>query len=343
MKKIFLTTLLCFIVGIGTTACVKENLENDRSKDGINNELFQCLESELGGYLLTEYDTLVEIPLSEIKGKNNDKIAYYKGVYASNHKENVYVIVYPNNGTYEADVMNDFDNYFNKHFSVYQKIETVLFPTIYIHTQENDINVNDLINACLVKNDNKGKDLDSKVIRDLESTDKIIIKSGENLLGEIIDNTKITKILKAISSSKQLGIACLSDGHGFDLEMYDNNRLIETIYVWGDGKRLMPASIEGCYYTISNETDLRKVIEDETDYVFYSILDYSDSCDTQLELIYENDKNKYFLNCIKSDKVMIKFMIENRVMSLKYALENHVISAEKVASEYPDVLIKKPK
>jgi len=98
MKKIFLTTLLCFIVGIGTTACVKENLENDRSKDGINNELFQCLESELGGYLLTEYDTLVEIPLSEIKGKNNDKIAYYKGVYASNHKENVYVIVYNHDG-----------------------------------------------------------------------------------------------------------------------------------------------------------------------------------------------------------------------------------------------------
>ena len=37
---------------------------------------------------------------------------------------------------------------------------------------------------------------------------------------------------------------------------------------------------------------------------------------------------------------MIKFMINNKVMTLKAALENNLISAEKVANEYPDVLIK---
>ena len=37
---------------------------------------------------------------------------------------------------------------------------------------------------------------------------------------------------------------------------------------------------------------------------------------------------------------MIKFMIENKVMTLKSALENNLISADKIASEYPDVLIK---
>ena len=49
------------------------------------------------------------------------------------------------------------------------------------------------------------------------------------------------------------------------------NKLIDIIYVWNDGKRLLPASINGCYYFTSNGVDLRKIIEEETDYIFYSI------------------------------------------------------------------------
>lgn len=38
---------------------------------------------------------------------------------------------------------------------------------------------------------------------------------------------------------------------------------------------------------------------------------------------------------------MIKFMIDNKVMTLKSALETNLISADKIADDYPDVLIKK--
>ena len=34
-------------------------------------------------------------------------------------------------------------------------------------------------------------------------------------------------------------------------------------------------------------------------------------------------------------------MLNNKVMTLKYALENKYISAEKVANDYKDILIKK--
>ena len=149
------------------------------------------------------------------------------------------------------------------------------------------------------------------------------------------------EILDAISSANRFSDICLSDGHGFDFEINKDNKLIDTLEVWNDGKRILPKSIKGCYYSISNGTDLRKIIERETDFIFYSILDYSDACAEALELIYENNNHKYYLRCIKSDKVMIKFMIDNKVATLKSALENNLISADKVSSDYPDLLIKK--
>lgn len=330
------------ILGQTIVKSYSENEDNKATED-YDKQLVQCLESQLGGYLVTETDELIEIPLIEIKSSDKEKIAYYKGVYASNHPNNIYVMVFPKNGTYESSVMKDFDKYFYNKFSIYQTYESPLTPTIYIHNQDNDVDFKDVVNQCIVKNDTKdGKSIPNETLNKINNTTKIVIKSSQKELVTINNKDKLTEILNAISSSKQYGEVCLSDGHAFDFEMYDkDNKLIDTIYVWGDGKRLIPKSMNGCYYSISNDTDLRKIIEVETDYIFYSILDYSDSCDQALELIYENNNYKYYLNCIKSDKVMIKFMIENKVMTLKYALENNYISAEKVASEYPDILIKK--
>ena len=305
------------------------------------NEIVSCLENELGGYLVTEKDELIDITLSEIKNVNTDKIEIFKGKYASNHKDNMYFIIFPKNGTYESEVMNVFDEYFSTRFSTYQTFTSPAIPTIYVHTENNDIDMKTLTNKCVVDNsDRKSKSLPTTTVNKLNKTNKIIIKSGKNELGIIQDNDKIKEILDAISSANRNGDVCLSDGHGFDFEMYNDNKLIDIVDVWGDGKRLLPESVNGCYYSISNGTDLRKIIERETDYIFYTILDYSDTCAEALELIYENDNHKYYLRCIKSDKVMIKFMIENKVMTLKSALENNLISADKIASEYPDVLIK---
>ena len=345
MKKILLTILLCGIMVISITGCGKKNQEIDKKEsEDMDKELLQCLESELDGYLATEKDDLIEIPLSEIKNTNKEKIAYFKGVYASNHPDNKYIIVFPKNGTYDFYIMKDFDKYFYENFSVYQK-SYIASISIYIHNQENDVDFKDIVNKCVTRNNVKdGKIISSKTLDKLSSTNKIIVKSNQKELGIINDENKLTKILNVVSSSKQYGDNFLCDGHVFDFEMYDNNnKLIDTIYIWGDGERLIPKSVSGgcSYYSISNDTDLRKIIEEETDYVFYNILDFRDNNKQTQQLIYEDNKYNYYLNSENNNEILIKFMLSNQIMTLKNALENKYISAEKVASEYPDILIRK--
>ena len=336
MKKKLLSILICGVMVLGVVGCGKKNQETDnKATEDYDKELVQCLESQLGGYLVTETDELIEIPLSEIKSSDKEKIAYYKGVYASNHQNNIYVMVFPKNGTYESSVMKDFDKYFYSKFSVYQTYESPLTPTIYIHNQDNDVDFKDIVNQCIVKdNTNDGKSIPNETLNKINNTTKIVIKSNQKELGTINNKEKLDKILNAISSSKQYGEVCLSDGHAFDFEMYDNdNKLIDTIYVWGDGRRLIPKSMNGCYYSISNNIDLRKIIEEETDYIFYGILDYRDNDNQKEQLIYKDDKNSYYLKSNDTNEIAIKFMLNNQIMTLKYALENKYISAEKVASE----------
>lgn len=325
------------ILGIRVGGKINTNAETRQQMS----EIISCLENELGGYLVTEHDNLIDIPLSEIKNVNTEKIEIFKGKYASNHKDNMYFIVFPKNGTYESDVINVFDEYFSKKFTTYQILSSPIIPTIYIHTEKNDIDIKKITNKCVINNSKQNsKSIPTTTINKINKTNKIIIKSGEKELGIVKDTDKVKEIIDAISSANKYGDVCLSDGHEFDFEMYQDSKLIDTIEVWTDGRRVLPKSIKGCYYSISNGTDLRKIIERETDFIFYTILDYSDTCAEALELIYENNNHKYYLRCIKSDKVMIKFMIDNKVMSLKSALDNNLISADKIASEYPDILLK---
>lgn len=314
------------------------------STEFYDKELIQCLESELGGYLVTEKDNLVEIPLSKIKKDDHDKIEYYKGVYASEHSDNMYVMVYPKNGTYDSAVMKDFDKYFYEKFSVYQKYESPTTPTIYIHNNDNDVDFKEITNKCITrKNTDDGESIPTDTLNKISGTTKIIIKSSQEELGIITDKEKLSEILSAISSSKRYGEVCTSDGHGYEFDMYDkDNKLIDTIYTWGDGARLMPKSLNGCPYVTTDNTDLRKIIEDATDYIFYTILDFRDDINqTEQTLIYKDGKNNYYLNSKDPNEILIKFMLNNKVMTLKYALENKYISAEEVANDYKDILIKK--
>ena len=344
MKKSIFNILMCGVMVLGVAGCGKKEQESDKkTTEDYDKELVQCLESQLGGYLVTETDDLIEIPLSEIKSNDKEKIAYYKGVYASNHPNNIYVMVFPKNGTYESSVMKDFDKYFYHKFSVYQTYESPLTPTIYIHNQDNDVDFKDIVNQCIVKNDYKdAKSIPNETLNKISNTTKIVIKSSQKELGTISDKNKLTEILNAIKSSKQYGEPCEADNYAFEFEMYDNdNKLIDTIYVWHDGNRLIPKSINGCYYSISNGIDLNKIIEEETEYIFYGILDYRDNDNQKEQLIYKDDKNSYYLKSDDTNEIAIKFMVNNQIMTLKYALENKYISAEKVAKEYPDILIKK--
>ena len=344
MKKL-LFIIICLLM---ITGCSEQKLnENDIEKNdtGLSEEIFKCLENELGAYLVTEQDELIEFPITEIENVNIDKIEYFKGMYASNHKENMYMIIYPKNGTYESEVMNKFNKYLSNKFSIYQTYNSPSTPTIYINTSKNNIDFKNITNKCITKNkSNDGKELPTRILNKLNNTSKIVIDSGKKQLGEITDKHIVNEIINALSSAKQYGNACLSDGHAFEFKLYNSkNKLIETFYVWGDGNRLLPASMDGCYYSISNGIDLRKIIEEETDNIFYNILDFREDFEQKQQLIYSNDKYNYYIKSINIDEIAIKFTLTNQIMTLKFALENNYISAEMVANAYPDILIKKNK
>lgn len=306
--------------------CIQDEIIAKENKEKI----LSCLEKELGNYITTEKDMLKSISLDEITDKK-DKISYYKG-FANN--DNMY-IMYEGNFTYEWDVMRDFDLYFSQKFPTYQKF---LFSNsgiyVLIHNTSKNIDYEELLNKCDITDNNnaKTKKIPSKTLKKLTKTNKIIIKSNDGKLGTINDKKVINEVVDIISGSIQYygkNIGYLCDGNAFNFELYnDKDELIDTILLWYDGKRLIPKSLSGkcSYYLITK--DLREIIERETNYKFYGITDYSESCDTALELIYEDSEYKYYLNCIKSDKVLISFTLNNTTMTLKYALNNNYISIE---------------
>ena len=344
MKRILLSILICVVMILIVVGCGKQEKDTGLTNPYAYDEtLIQCLESQLGGYLVTETDDLIEIPYHKIKTGDEDKFVYYKGVYASNHPDNRYVMVFPKNGLYEFSVMKDFDQYFYNQFSIYQTYESPLTPTIYIHSKDNDVDFQDIVSKCMVKNNtDDGKFIPNDILNEINDTKKIVVHLNQKELGTIENQNQLTKILSAIKSSKQYGNVCLADGYPFQFDMYDNdNKLIETIYAWGDGHRLFPKSAKGCYFSISNGTDLRKIIEEETGYIFYHVLNYGNSDNQTEQFIYEEDNNRYYIMCESTNEILIEFLLNNQIMTLKYALENNYISAEKVANERPDILIKK--
>ena len=208
---------------------------------------------------------------------------------------------------------------------------------------ENDNNLNNEKNNKILS-----ETIDNDIINKLSSTDKIIIKmNGTNkILGTITKTDTINEVLDIIKNSKIIGEVCNCDGYHFNFQMFSNNKLIDSIHIWTNNERVMPASIEqGCaYYNVTtNNKTLKNIIEENTDYLFYTIYDYSENCDSAQELIYEDNQYKYYLNCIKSDKVFIEFTTSNNKITLKEALNKKYITPSKLLETYPDILIKKKK
>ena len=346
MKKRLLTILLWLFIVIEISGCSKskQNDNNERNDQINQQEILSCLENELGSYIVTENATLKNLPLKEITDKE-DKIAYYKGYVAD--ANNMYVI-YTGTITYEYDVMKDFDLYFSEKFPVYQKYLFNNGIYILIHNTFNDIDFNALKKNCNKNSLEKEniKNIPSNILNKIEKTNKIVIKSGTSELGVITNKDKIANILDIVSKAEQYSIrgsevAYLCDGSAFTFEMYKDNKLIETINIWYDGNRIMPESISGgCdYYTLPNEvTDFREIIENETDYLFYGISDYDLDCVSDKELIYEDDNYRYYLECQKSDKVLINFNLSNITMTLKDALNNGYINPKQMEA---DAILKK--
>ncbi len=312
---------------LNTYYCVNEDVVT--VSNHFKTTKFTCNEDNIINYIEKELDKYISsdrtnIELSDILDSEIDKIEYFKGAH---DKENMYIIVYPKNGTYESSFIKKFNKYFSDRFNVYQTYDSPNTPLIYIHTKDNNVNFKDIISKY-EKEDRKGKN-----IKRIYDVNKILIKSNNQIIGSISEEDKINYLLNNINSAKQYGSAFLCDGNAFEIEMYNNDKLKSTFYLWRDGVRIKYKEEIGCGYYIMN--DIREFIENETDYIFYDLLNYSETENT--ELIYKDNDYSYYTY---SD-IFIKFSLSNQVMSLKYAIENNYISINKVSEDYPQVVIKK--
>lgn len=351
MKKkeiliISVVIIILLLIIFGIIIFTKDTVPKANEEEQITEQeqrFISCLENELGARISSNILEFSDIKLNDIIDKT-EGIIYFKGVQSGN---NSYIIV-KTNTTYDYDINKYFDLYFSNKYDTFQLFDLTNGIYAYLHNNENNTSKSELLKACQGSNlkDIKVEDFPSKTIDKLNKTASIVIKDGSYELGQITNTEEIEQILNYISMSKQYGENFLCDGHLFELEMLDEEgKLIDTIYLWGDGKRLLPKSLEGgCgYYSIADfDIDFRKIIEENTNYKFYGIYDYSVEGKENLTQIYEDEKYKYFINWENSDKVLIYFTLNNLYMKLEYALNNNYITIEQL-KRYDGLLIRKTK
>ena len=350
MKKkeiiISVVIIILLLIIFGIIIFTKDTVPKANEEEQITEQeqrFISCLENELGARISSNILEFSDIKLNDIIDKT-EGIMYFKGVQSGN---NSYIIV-KTNTTYDYDINKYFDLYFSNKYDTFQLFDLTTGIYAYLHNNENNTSKSELLKACQGSNlkDIKVEDFPSKTIDKLNKTASIVIKDGSYELGQITNTEEIEQILNYISMSKQYGENFLCDGHLFELEMLDEEgKLIDTIYLWGDGKRLLPKSLEGgCgYYSIANfDIDFRKIIEENTNYKFYGIYDYSVEGKENLTQIYEDEKYKYFINWENSDKVLIYFTLNNLYMKLEYALNNNYITPKQL-EEYDGLLIRETK
>lgn len=351
MKKkeiliISVVIIILLLIIFGIIIFTKDTVPKANEEEQITEQeqrFISCLENELGARISSNILEFSDIKLNDIIDKT-EGIMYFKGVQSGN---NSYIIV-KTNTTYDYDINKYFDLYFSNKYDTFQLFDLTTGIYAYLHNNENNTSKSELLKACQGSNlkDIKVEDFPSKTIDKLNKTASIVIKDGSYELGQITNTEEIEQILNYISMSKQYGENFLCDGHLFELEMLDEEgKLIDTIYLWGDGKRLLPKSLEGgCgYYSIADfDIDFRKIIEENTNYKFYGIYDYSVEGKENLTQIYEDEKYKYFINWENSDKVLIHFTLNNLYMKLEYALNNNYITIEQL-KRYDGLLIRKTK
>ncbi len=331
-----------FLIFILVTGCTKEE-ENLLVLD--DEEVISCLEEELFTFFHLDTNSFQEISLEDVTNQP-DQISYFKGI-AVNDEERY--ILYRGEVTYDFDVMKDFDLYFGNRYSTYQRFE-IRGIHILAHHSTKVLDAKSFEKKCVSSRLSipKTKVVPSSFLSPLQKTKKIVIRGSEEI-GSITNEDVIQRVLQLVSSGGTSGNTYLCDGHSFEFAFVDENlKELDTITVWSDGRRFdfenHPSS--GCfYYTISSDDDFLSIIEDETDYVFHNIFNYSsekDICDGEFQPIYEDENYLYSLSCLQDDSVYVWFFKENRVMKLSYALQNHFIQPDQL-HDYNHLLVKMEK
>ncbi len=345
MKKKIIAIMFCIIVFLGLTGCSsKESKKSDQEihQERDTEELYSCLENELSGYIVTEKSSLDILPLEDITNKK-DKINFYKGFIAN--KNEVYII-FEMEDPQESEVLESFNKYFSNKFEIYQKYFFGNNAYIFIHNKNNDVDFKEIFNKCNQKKSlEEGKSMPSKTIEQLKKTKKINIKIADEMRGTIDKEETIYEILNIIENAKMYGDNFLCDGTSISFDMYDDKEnIIDTVLIWSDG-RLIPDSLsKGCgyYSSPSGHKDFKKIIEEETDFIFYNLSTSTQKCQKDKIFIYEDEKYKYYLDCKERGNMNIHFTSTYLTMSLSYALNNKYINIKQLEM-YDDLFIKEKK
>lgn len=188
--------------------------------------------------------------------------------------------------------------------------------------------------------ESKSKSLDASLIEKLSKTEKIEIKrtalQGDRVLGEIDKEEVVEEILEMIKNSKlPEADACTCEGPGlyFDMEDGDGN-VLETLGVFPSG-RISLKDMEGCcsYFLGSNTRPLYQIIEDETEFRFFSLLNVS-GCDDGGRLIYDDGRYKYYTVCSKDKNIQVEFTYRKKRLFLEDALKEKILDVDQLLEEY---------
>jgi len=337
-KKIFKILLVIGLV-FSFSGCTYEGEETYDSEKAEQQrlELAMCIDNKINEEVFKNKKKEKELKLNEITN-NEAEVKFSHGKIFD--KDNMYILVLSSNV-----YIKDINTYFSKKYSEFQHFYYGGDINVYAHTKDNKINFNQILGECSegFLDGLEGDMIPEELVDELISTNKIVVKNTkEKEYGVIKNKDSINDILKLAADSKIYGTHFLTDNYSLKLEMYDNDKLINTIYLWKDGKRLkLNGGIDG-YYKITNYSiDIREIIEKETDYIFYGISFNKEMNEVIKELVYSDSEYNYYIHFNNSNNFLIEFNTTNKVMTLKHALEKKYITPDQLIID--DLILTKEK
>lgn len=329
--------LILSIVLLSLVGCGKEKLSSEELKQKEQDEkMLSCLTTKVKTYF--EEDNFAKLDKDKITKK---KVEYYESGLID--EDNFFVIV----KTEDEDTLKEITKYFKDKFATFNSYTYDNF-NVYFHTNQ-DVEDVSSFDECLNINYTLYQNIPTDAIAKLEDMQKIVVKSSFNDtldLGTITKKEDLDEIYEIIKNSKDNPNSYFCVGNSLNLEIYDNkNKLIDTLYVWQTGGQisLQSLKIESCIsYSTPLDKDIRKIIEDNTDYKFFNITSLGENDKTVKELIYNDKKyNYYFIKPL--DETMVRFAITGQEMTLKEALDKKLLNYKNLLIYAEDWLIKEEK
>ncbi len=157
--------------------------------------------------------------------------------------------------------------------------------------------------------------------------------NNNNVIGKIVDIKDAYLVIEGVSDNNYLKYKNIAHVELSELENIKgaNNLIIGQLI------KLKPIVIKEIYPSIitTKEIEIISIIND------FEIINETYVCDMALENIYEDDNYKYYLSCIMSDTLFIKFN-NGKKYTIKEALNNNLVTTNAIIDKGFN-LIKEPK